>query len=345
MPGPELSSGGDFVYIGCYTEGEGGDGAGISLAWRDPSGALGPANLVVATPSPSFLARHPTLPVLYAVNELTEGALSAFEMAPDGGLTALGSWPTGGVWPCHLSIGDGHVYVANYGTGSVAVFPLDAAGVPTGRSDLVSHTGHGPDPQRQDGPHAHMVSPVDGGVLVIDLGIDAVLSYRLDPATGTLGAATAVATLPGGAGPRHLVRDLAGRVHVIGELDATVVTYEVTGDDGWREVARAASTVEPGLNQPSEIDISPDGRFLYVGNRGPDTVAVFALDSGTPRRVGEVSTRGAWPRHFITHADLLYVANERSNTVVTFRCDPATGIPQPIADPLSTASPTCVLPI
>ena len=268
------------------------------------------------------------MPVLYAVNELGglhAGLLSAFEIAPDGGLTALGSWPVGGELPCHLAIGDGHLYVANYGTGSIAAFVLDAAGVPTRRTDLVIQSGHGPDPHRQEGPHVHMVVPVDGGLLAIDLGTDAIYAYSLEPASGTFGSARVVAALRPGSGPRHLTRDLAGLVHVVGELDATVTSYEVT--TAWREMGRTHASVRPGPSQPSEIGISPDGRFLYVANRGPDTIAVFTLEHGLPQYVAEVSAGGAGPRHFAFVDDLLYVANQDSDTVVALRRDPDTGDP------------------
>lgn len=339
----EYGGGAGLVYIGCYTYGAGGEGAGITVARRDPgSGALRDARVVADLTAPSFLAHHPDHPVLYAVSEVADGQLAAFAIAADGGLTPLGSWSTGGDSPCHLSIGDGHVYVANYGGGSIAAFTLDADGRPTGRRDLAVHTGHGPNPQRQEAPHAHMAVARDGGVLVVDLGLDVVLDYPLDPATGALGQAAAVAAPRAGAGPRHMVRDHVGLYHVVTELDAGLVTYEVTGGE-WREIGRAAASVEAIPAQPSEIALSPDGRFLYIGNRGPDTLAVFSLESGLPKRVGEVASGGAWPRHFSLIEDLLYVANERSNTVVAFRCDPATGLPEPTGDVLPTASPTCVL--
>ena len=105
--------------------------------------------------------------------------------------------------------------------------------------------------------------------------------------------------------------------HVVGELDPVVVSYEVSADD-WREVSRVPSTAV-GPAYPSEIDTSPDGRFLYVGNRGADTVAVFGLNDGLPQPVAEVSAGGAWPRHFVAFSDLLYVANERSQSVVVDR--------------------------
>lgn len=338
----ESSDHAGFVYIGCYTQGCGGDGLGITRARREPSGALTDATVVAPTASPSFLVRHPSLPVLYAVNELDEGRLSAFAMTPDGGLSEVGTWSTGGALPCHLAIGDDNVYVANYGGGSIAVFPLDASGVPTGRSDLVGHSGRGPHEQRQEGPHAHQVVAVDGGVLAVDLGVDAVYHYPLAAERGQLGPAALVAAPTPGTGPRHLVK--RGPVHIVGELDPAVLSYEVTAD-GWREVSRVPTSTGAGPIQPSEIDVAPDGRFLYVANRGVDTIAVFDLASGLPQLTGEVPAGGAWPRHFVQVGDLLYVANERSGSVVAFRCDPQTGLPSPTGEVLATPSPTCVLPV
>ena len=192
MPAEELgvSGQGEVVHIGGYTAQSGGRGSGIVAARRDPrTGALTPLGTVAVTPSPSFLARHPTQPVLYAVNELTDGEISAWQVGADGALDPLGSRSTGGAEPCHLAVlpGGGHLLAANYGSGSIAVFPLDPQGVPGERTDLVVHEGHGPDPERQDHAHAHMVSPGvgQGPIFGVDLGTDSVYRYDLDEATGS----------------------------------------------------------------------------------------------------------------------------------------------------------------
>jgi 6-phosphogluconolactonase len=314
------------------------------VAERDPAtGSLHPYRDPVPTPAPSFVARHPDRPVLYAVNELAEGAVSAFTMAPDGTLTARGTWPTGGAEPCHLIVAPdgGQLLVANYASGSVASFALDPDGLPSHRADLVAHTGSGPHPQRQTSAHAHQVVAAGEGVLAVDLGADTVFGYPLDPRTGALGHPGVLASLPSGTGPRHvLVRD--GVAYLVGELAGTVTAFAV-GPEGWLELGTLpASTVEGGY--PSEIAASADGRFLYVANRGPDTITTFAITDKLPVFVGEVPTGGAWPRHFVLIEQFLYVANERSHTVATFRLDPATGLPTPTGDVLATPSPTCLLP-
>ena len=341
---------GEIVHIGGYTAHSGGRGAGIVAARRDPdTGELTVLGTVAVTASPSFLTRHPTRPVLYAVNELPTGEISAWRVAPDGDLTAIGSRPTDGAEPCHLAVApDGtHLFVANYGGGSVTVFPLDPDGMPGERTDLVAHQGHGADPERQEQAHAHMVSPGTGRqpLLAVDLGTDSIYRYDLDAPSGRLvPRAPRVRTAPG-TGPRHLARHPDGRrCYISGELDGSVLAYELTDDGALHQRDRVEASDRPGHVQPSEIAVGADGRFLYVANRGVGTVAVFALVADRPELVGEVDTGGEWPRHFVLVGEHLYVADERADMVRTFRVDRKTGLPAAVGEPLPVASPTCVLP-
>lgn len=339
---------GEVVHIGGYTAEAGGRAEGIVAARRDPAtGALTPLGTAAVTPSPSFLVRHPGLPVLYAVNELAEGRLSAFRVAPDGDLAPLGVLPTGGAEPCHLAVApDGrHVFVANYGGGSVAVFPVDAEGVPGERTDLVRHEGRGADPERQEKAHCHMVSPDpgDGPLLAVDLGTDSVYRYDLDVASGRLVPRAPRLRTPAGTGPRHLARHPDGRrAWLVGELDATVTAYDLT-TQGLHQRVRVDASGRTGHVQPSEVAVGPDGRFLYVGNRGVGTVSVFALDGAAPELVAEVDTGGGWPRHFALAGEHLYVADERADLIGVFRVDPGSGVPERVGEPVPVASPTCVL--
>lgn len=341
-----------IVHIGCYTAESGGQGTGIVAARRDPvSGALDLLGVVATTPSPSFLARHPRLPVLYAVNELTAGTVSAWTVHDDGSLSPLGVRSTGGDSPCHLATDAAgeYLYVANYGSGSLSVHPLDAAGAPGERTDLVRHAGHGAVPDRQEGPHAHMVSPDPSGtsLYAVDLGTDSVYRYHRDD-TGRLRETGRTATRPG-TGPRHLARHPDGRrCYLAGELDASVTAYDRhgadgDGDDGLTERGRVAASGRSGPVQPSEIRVGPDGRFLYLANRGVGTVSVFALDGDLPRYVAEVETTGDWPRHITVLGGHLYVSEERAGAVVVLPVDPATGVPGPATTRVAVASPTCLL--
>ncbi|MFV2102751.1 lactonase family protein [Micromonospora sp. LOL_024] len=345
-----MAAPGEIVHIGGYTAASGGRATGIAAARRDPdTGELTSLGTVAVTASPSFLARHPTRPVLYAVNELPEGQVSAWRVGADGDLSALGSRPTGGAEPCHLAVAPdgGHLLVANYGGGSVAVFPLDVDGVPGERTDLVEHRGHGADPERQERAHAHMVSPGTGGqpLLAVDLGTDSIYRYDLEVTSGRLvPRAPRVRTAPG-VGPRHLARHPDGRrCYVTGELDGSVLVYELTVDGALRQQGRVGASDRAGHVQPSELAVGPDGRFLYVANRGVGTVTVFAVGADLPELVDEVETGGEWPRHFALTGEHLYVADERADMVRAFRLDRATGVPLPVGEPLTFASPTCVLP-
>jgi 6-phosphogluconolactonase len=332
----------NLAFIGCYTVGAGGEGEGVVRAqWDRGTGALRDATVVGITPAPSFLVRHPEHPVLYAANELTQGKVSAFSVVAGGALALLGTWPSGGADPCHLSLDPSgrNLLIANYGTGTVTAHALDGSGRPTGHFTTAAHSGHSKHPERQAGPHAHAVAATPDGLLAVDLGVDTVFFYRLDRETGSLGPGEVAFRTRPGTGPRHLARDDAGRLLLVGELDASLSTYEQDAD-GWHEISRVA-TSEDAAAIPSEI--GRWGDYLYVANRGPDTIATFSLASGRPEYVGEVPTGGVWPRHFAIDGDILVVANERSHTVVSFRLDPQTGHPAPTGEVLSTPSPACVL--
>ena len=337
----------EFVYVGGYTGDKGGEAEGIALLRRDPAaGVLTRLGVAARTPSPSFLAQHPTLPILYAVNELAaDGTISAFTVAADGELAPLAVQPTGGSDPAHLSITpDGRfALVANYSSGSVAVHPLDPEGAPGERSDLLDLAGTGPDPERQEGPHAHMVVPDRDCVLIADLGADRVWRARLDPVSGRLSMLPPAVTAKPGTGPRHLRLAPRGTMLLVGELAANLSWYRPAADGSLELAGEVPSSARSGPNLPSEITMGPDGRFAYVANRGPNTVSAFEWDGERATPIAEVPTGGDWPRHMTLLGDHLYVANQLSHSVTTFRIDPESGVPQPQGEPTAEASPTCLL--
>jgi 6-phosphogluconolactonase (cycloisomerase 2 family) len=342
---------GQILHIGCYTKESGGTGEGINAAERDPhTGALTAIGLRATTTSPSFLAAHPTLPVLYAVNEVASGAVGAWRITPAGAgrLAAepLTGGDTGGDSPCHLAVtSDGrHLISTNYASGSISVHRIDPTGAIGARTDLLVHDGHGPDPERQVSAHAHMISidPRGGPAHVVDLGTDAIYPYVLD--AGRLVPSGPRVHVRAGTGPRHLARHPDGRrVYVVGEIDPTITVFEVDGH-GWHERHRVPSSARDGLRQPSEIVMRADGRFLYVANRGVDTVSAFALDGAAPALVDEVDCQGVWPRHLAIVGEHLYVANERSHSIAVFDVDAASGKLSATGYPYPSPSPTCVLP-
>ncbi|MEV6928816.1 lactonase family protein [Dactylosporangium sp. NPDC051485] len=296
-----------------------------------------PLSPPVRTPAPSFLAAGPT-GIRYAVAELDDGAVSAF--APDG--TLLGTLPTGGGAPCHLALAGDRLLVANYATGSISVFALTPDGRLDRRTDLAQHAGASVVPDRQEGPHAHHVTVRGTMVHAVDLGMDAIVHYRLTP-DGRLEHLRTTTVQPLGTGPRHLVFHPDGRVFVANELASTVSTY--TSGFELLDVKPSCLVQPVGDNFPSELALSRDGRHLYVANRGNDTITTFAVESGGLLPIDEVSTGGTWPRHFAVLGDALCVANQHSDTVTRLSLDPSSGVPHPADVVLEHLSPSAVIPV
>jgi 6-phosphogluconolactonase len=329
-----------LIYVGSYTAEADGDGTGISVWGTDGR----PAAPTVPLTAPSFLTAHPTRPALYAVGEVDDGSVASLAAAADGSLTVTARQSTRGSQPCHLSItADGrYLLVANYGSGSVAVLAVDSDGTVGTCTDLVQHTGCGPEADRQDGPHTHEVVVDGDAVTAVDLGTDTIYGYRLDPA-GRLGAAWSTHA-GAGVGPRHLVAAPDGRRYVTDELGSTVSVY-APDPAGLRLVHRVPATLrEPaGRNYPSGIALSADGRFVYVANRGNDSLTTFAVDGDRLAPVDEIGSGGTWPRDLTRHGELIYVPNQRSHTVGVFRVTGGTGAPRDTGERLEVPSPACVL--
>ena len=351
-----------FAYIGTYTNS--GPSEGIyRLFLNTATGGMRVDGVAAKSADPSFLALHPNGRVLYAVNELSEfggkptGAVSAFAVARDSGaLTPLGQLPSHGTAPCYVSVDrTGHtVLVANYGTGTVATFTVRQNGSLDVARTIVQHEGHGPNADRQAGPHAHCIitDPENRYVLAADLGVDGVLVYRFNEKTGSIATAASgarTATKPG-AGPRHLAFHPTGRfLYVINELDSTLLVYKYDGEHGSLDQVQVTASSPGGTgpaNYPADLHVAPSGRFLYASNRGHDTVAVFEIDpsSGQLTAIQRVPTGGSWPRNFAIDptGQFLLVANERSHSILSFRIDTGTGRLTPTGEKAEVPSPVCV---
>ncbi|MFE6836768.1 lactonase family protein [Streptomyces sp. NPDC057705] len=338
------------AYIGSFTS---GGGRGVTTAAVDPvTGALTTLS-VAAAEDPSYLALARDTGVLYAVNETEGGAVTAFRPTADG-LTPLGgAVRVGGSGPTHLSVSAGRLLTANYTSGSVSSLPLAADGSPGGPAHVLPHEGRGPDPDRQERPHAHQVLPDPTGrwVLSVDLGTDSVRVCAPDPATGALRVHSETA-LRAGAGPRHLTFHPEGSVvYVLHELEPQLTVCRWNGASGQLEPVREVPVASTGASgavraYPSAIVASPDGRFLWVAVRGADSIATLSLADGPeePRPAGAVDCGGDWPRDLAVDASgrRLYAANERSGDVTWFDVDPLTGRPHR-AGSVAVPAATCVV--
>jgi 6-phosphogluconolactonase len=351
-----------FVYVGTYTE-EGSKSKGIYAYRFDAvTSELSPIGLVAETINPSFLAVHPNHRFLYAVNEVTHykgqnsGAVSAFAIdRATGKLTFLNEASSRGADPCYLTVDRTGKYllVANYTGGNVATFPIFENGRLGEASAFVQHSGHGTNPERQEGPHAHSIdlSPDNHFALVDDLGLDELLVYRFDSAKGSLTPNDPkFAKLDPGAGPRHFAFHPNGKfAYVISEMQGSVTVFSYDPASGALHSLQTISTLPKNFNgtiEDAEIEVHPSGKFLYASNRGHDSIAVFAIDvtKGTLTPVDYVPTGGKTPRSFEIDptGSLLFTANQDSNTIVVFRIDAQTGRLTPAGKVLEVSKPVCV---
>lgn len=355
-----------LVYVGTYT---GAKSKGIYLFRLQTQGlevpqniTLVPLGLAAESANPSFLELDSTRRLLFAVNELNEfegqptGAVSAFSIDRESGtLKLLNQRPSMGTGPCHLVLDRTrrNLLVANYGSGSVAVLPVAADGRLGAATGVVQHAGSSINPDRQKGPHAHCVTLdlANRFAFVCDLGLDKVMTYRFDAARGTLSPGEPAFTpIKAGAGPRHMVFRPDGRfAYVVNELHSTIAVFRYDSNAGVLSELQTVSTLPEhfdGANSGAEIGVHSSGRFVYVSNRGHNSVVLFSVDpqKGTLTYVEEQGTGGSKPRHFGIEpsAKHLAIGNQDSDTVLVCRIDAGNGRLKPSGVFASVPTPACV---
>ena len=342
-----------YAYVGTYTP----NGGGIYLFRVErSSAALTQMQVVDDIKNPSWLAVNPAQTRLYAISEIDnyqgahDGAIVTYAIDPTSmQLTRLAAVGSAGTSPAHVSVHPSgkFVFVANYGGGNVAVFPVAADGTLGPASDVRPSVGprhHAraiDDPPGQfavsdhDSPHLHMVAADPTGQFVIanDAGLDLTLVWRLDVQGGRLLPADApVLVAPPGSAPRHFVFHPSGKFfYNLYEHDARVVVYDYDGARGAMRLKQSVSTLPPhfaGSNLASGILVSPDGRFLYVGNRLHSSIAIFAIaEDGQLRSAYETWTHADSPRSIAMDpsGEIMFSCNQRSDSLTSFRVNPANG--------------------
>ncbi len=361
----------NLVYVGTYTEpikfGTGqileGKGKGIYIYKFDPAtGTLSPHGLAEGVRNPSYLCFDAKRKYLYSVNEMKEwdgqfgGGMSAFRIDQEtGGLTFLNSRPTRGGDPCHIILDPSgkFCFVANFMSGSIIAYRVNADGSFGDETAFVQHEGSSVDPRRQAGPHSHAVEFDNAGkfLFVPELGLDKVMIYSLDAATGKVAPASQpwVKTAPG-AGPRQVVMHPKGDfAYLINELNSTMTAFAYDAETGALTELQTLSTLPPGFTEHTscaEVQITPDGRFLYGSNRGHDSLVIYAIDprTGLMTLVGHESTRGHIPRNFEVGptGTFLIAANQDTDNLVPFRLDPETGLLTATGQSIEAPTPICV---
>ena len=309
------------------------------------------------TENPAYLAISPDGKFLYAAGEIPHrGLVSAYQREPDGRLTLLNHADTGGEGTCHVSVdSSGHnVLVANYGGGNISCFPIKADGSLGERSAFVQFTGSGPNPSRQTKPYAHSIyaDAANHFVYACDLGTDNVWVFKFNAGSGLLERnIPPAARVPEGGGPRHLAFHPGGRyVYVNNEMGLTVSVFERNPESGALMPVQVIPTLPEGVsgkgNSTAEIACHPSGKWLYVSNRGEDTIAIFAIaENGRLTWIENAPAGVKVPRSFAIDPDgkWLVVAGQNDNKIAVMKIDPQTGRFSPTGHMTTVANPVCVL--
>lgn len=318
------------LFVGTYTD---GDSEGIYTYTFDANtGELSNQKLAAKLTNPSYLAISRDKQNLYGVQETADfdslgGGVTAFHLN-DGILELQNSMGTHGEHPCHVSLsGDGYLAVANYTGGNVAIFSLNGDGSLASDPQFIDHKPL----DSVKTAHAHMAKFNLDGLVVSDLGLDAVKRYKIE---GDKFVPAEQNSIPfeDGAGPRHFAFGNEGQLlYVINELNSTISVFEKDDDGNYQEV-QVVPTLAPDFDGESfcaDLHLSPDGKFLYGSNRGENTIVIFAVDgtSGKLELVGRESVRGDWPRNFSMDpkGEFLLVANKKTSNIVVFKRDKENG--------------------
>ena len=336
-----------LVYFGTNGNAKNGSKGIYVSRFNTATGELTEPQLAAEAGSPGFLAIHPSKKYLYAIGDVTRadgkkgGGISAFSIDKTAGKLTLINQASGvGDGPCHVSVDKtGQMAaLANYGSGSVASFAIKADGSVSEAVSFFQHEGSSVDPNRQKGPHAHSVnfSPDNRFAFACDLGLDKVLIYKIDPATGkmTPNDPPFVKT-PAGGGPRHLAFHPSGKfVFVNNEMAMTETVFAYDAEKGTLTEIETVSTLPEADRGKTSFSTAesvahPNGRVVYVSNRTHDTIAVFACDPATGKLtlLQNVPVEGQIPRNICLDptGKWLIAAHQNSGTAALFKVDQDSG--------------------
>ncbi len=340
------------VLIGTYTN---AGSEGIYTYRFDPKTGDVTANSSVKTSNPSYLVVSPDNKYVFAVNEDTEGMVSAFQFnKQNGSLTLLNQVTSAGAHPCYISTNKkGNILVAgNYSGGTIAVMDVRKDGQLSQPKQIIQLKGSSVNRSRQEKAHVHatVFSSDYKHLLVPDLGTDKVMIYKVASGSGALQPAEQpFVEVNAGAGPRHLTfHPKLNIAYLIEELTGTISVF--TYKDGTLSLFQNTSSHPmsyQGAYGSADIHVSPDGRFLYASNRGDaNSIAIFSIDqeNGMILPAGFQPTLGIHPRNFSIDptGSFLLVANRDSDEVVIFKIDKQTGQLEDTKKRIKVSKPVCV---
>jgi 6-phosphogluconolactonase len=339
-----------ILYLGAY-------GKGIDAYRFDAAtGKVESIGLVGEVVNPSFLAADPKFQNLYAVSEVdgkVHGAVAAFAIdRKTGALRKLNTRDSGGLAPCHLAVTKNTLIVANYTSGGVSSYPIEPDGSLGEMASLMTEHGHGPNPHRQEGPHAHEVVVSASGVAYVpDLGLDRIRLYDVGANSVLTPHDPPFAQQDPGMGPRHMAFNSdESYAYVMNELKSEVTVFKHDKATGAMTKIQDFSSLPEGFsgeNDPAEIIIDAAGKHVYATNRGNDSIAVFAVDTsaGTLRQIQVISAEGKMPRGlaFDPSGHFMLAGNQTTNNFAIFSVDQATGRLAPTGQVVTTPSPVAFL--
>ncbi|MEN3929712.1 lactonase family protein [Microvirga sp. W0021] len=342
-----------FGYIGTYNP----KGEGVYLVEMNPqTGLLTKKRIVSELPNPAQLVLNKQSTVLYVASEVANfqggknGSITALKVdRKTGDLKQINQVDAKGAGPVYLATtkDDSLVFVANYQSGSIAVFPTGKDGKLEAETFVFQSKGLPGSAKPEaavegsfafsdhDGPHAHMINIDPSGKYAFstDLGLDRIYQWKVDAKTRTLVAndpAYIDASSKGG-GPRHFVFHANNKFfYLINEEASTITFYEIS-DKGTLTEKQSLSSLPKnykGTAYASGISISPDSRFIYAVNRLHNSISVFAItEDGYLKLIQNTWTRGDYPRTIALspNGKYLYALNQRSDNITTFEVDTQTG--------------------
>lgn len=347
-------------YIGTYTQGK---SEGIySFILNTDAGLIENIELAAKLENPTYLAIDKENRFIYSVvkspdeNMLESNGVASYSInQEDSNLKLLNYETLEGKSPCYVSTDKNNSYLfsANYHEGTLAVFPITDVGSIAMPSDIVEHSGSGPNKERQDAPHVHYasLSPGEKHVFAVDLGTDRIEVYEFDFEKGKLSHNPNFSiSLKPGCGPRHLTFHPNGKyIYVITELSSEIAVLEYSAENYSLKELQYVSTLPQdfkGENTGAAIHLSPDGKFLYASNRGHNSIAVFSVDesTGSLQFISHYFTKGDGPRDFNIdpYGKFLIAANQNSSNIVLYSINKDQGTLTQLGEPIEVPNPVCI---
>jgi 6-phosphogluconolactonase len=341
-----------IAYIGTYTTGE---SKGIyKLTLDSSSGNMEDIKLVAELDNPTYLAIDKSNRYLYAtIKKGDEGGVAAFSIHPStGNLTLINHQLSSGSAPCHISLANNNKYLfsANYHKGLLEAFPLKEDGSIEAASSSVLQSGFGPNKERQEKAHTHYVTltPDQKYLCATDLGTDELVVSSFKNGSLTKSEELSLHLSPG-SGPRHIAFHPNKKyAYILTELSSEVIALEYSEADSNFKILQYIDALPEdftGESIGSAIHISPDGKHLYTGNRGHDSIAIFKIaPSGLLELISHIPTGGNHPRDFEISPDgnFILAANMNSNNILCFSVDKNSGMLSKQGSEINIPNPVCI---